>query len=221
MGIPERVAIYIDGANFHYLVLKKLGVKEIEFSFEQFVVFLANGRTVPRTGKRYYIGTVREITGNDRSKHAMSEQTRFFTVLHHDGWEIKTSKLRIRTERISIDDRVEGYQEILAKGVHEVRFQRTREKGIDVKLATDVLVGAFDDQYDAAIVVSSDTDLIPAIDWVRHRKGKRVEYIGFSIPGRRPDEEPTRPIATFLQRTDVQRVLVESDLRRFIVPKLV
>ncbi len=56
---------------------------------------------------------------------------------------------------------------------------KIREKGTDVKIAVDLIVGAVDDLYDTAILVSSDTDIIPAIKYVRY-KGKKVEYVGFS-----------------------------------------
>ena len=42
-----------------------------------------------------------------------------------------------------------------------------------------MVIGAFEDRYDTAILVSSDTDLIPAIKYLRHKK-KKLEYIGFS-----------------------------------------
>jgi len=51
---------------------------------------------------------------------------------------------------------------------------RAREKGIDVLMALDVALGAREDLYDVAIIVSADTDLIPAID-VALQTGKRVE----------------------------------------------
>ena len=69
MQKQERVQFYIDGGNFHHLVLKKMSIKELEFSFEEFVYFLSNGREV--TGKRYYIGTVREKEGDLKSREAM------------------------------------------------------------------------------------------------------------------------------------------------------
>ena len=62
-------------------------------------------------GKRFYIGTVREIEGDERTKKAMSKQTSLFTELREFNWEIRTSKLRIRRkEELSIDDRVEDWQ---------------------------------------------------------------------------------------------------------------
>lgn len=56
---------------------------------------------------------------------------------------------------------------------------KIREKGTDVKIAVDLVVGAFENKYDTAILVSSDTDLIPAIRYLRHKK-KKLEYVGFS-----------------------------------------
>ena len=214
----ERVCVFIDGGNFHHLVLKKLGIQELDFAFDKFALFLANGRKVVDLGKRFYVGTVREIEGSLRSKEAMAKQTRLFTLLKNDSWEVKTSKLRMRRERLIIDDRVIGYQNLLEKGVKQIEFFRTREKGIDVKLATDLIVGAVDNQYDTAILVSSDGDLIPAVDWVRYRQKKRVEYVGFSIEDREDQSQSTRPLQSMISRSDIQRILVASDIKPFVRP---
>lgn len=216
MPNTERVSIYIDGGNFHHLVLKKLDIKELDFNFDDFVKFLVNDRIVVDNGKRFYVGTIREQANNPRSKRAMSKQTKFFTVLKSFGWEIKTSKLRTRTEKIVIDERVVDYKTLHQKGVYKIKFQRMREKGIDVKLAIDLIVGAVDDKYDTAIVVSSDADLTPAMDWIRQRKGKKVEYVGFSLIDKKQNGGSTKPLETMFHYSDIQRVLIESDLRKFI-----
>lgn len=215
MAAQERVQVYIDGGNFHHLVLKKIGSSENDFAIDDFAKFLANGRVI--TGKRFYVGTVREQVGNLRSKEMMSRQTKFFNTLHLCGWNICTSKLRTRLEKITIDERVKNFEEIRKKGIFQIEFERTREKGIDVKIATDLIVGALDDQYDVAIVVSSDADLVPAIDWVRYRKSKRIEYVGFSLVGRDP-LDITKPLQTMISKSDIQRIFTESDLRRFCKP---
>jgi uncharacterized LabA/DUF88 family protein len=217
MNKGERVNVFIDGGNFYYLALRKLGLSESDFDFEKFINFLANGRKVAEMGKRYYIGTIMEKSGDSRSKEAMSRQTALFSRLRATGWEVRTSKLRKRTEEVKIDDRVVGYQDILKKGIDKIQYERLREKGIDVKLATDLIVGAIDNKYDAAIVVSSDADLVPAIDWVRNRTGKKIEYIGFSIIGEESNEKSALPSLTLIARTDVQRTLVAQDLRLFIL----
>ncbi|MBI2029815.1 NYN domain-containing protein [Candidatus Gottesmanbacteria bacterium] len=53
------------------------------------------------------------------------------------------------------------------------------EKGVDVNIAVDTLVATYEDICDHIIIVSSDTDLLPAIKKAREKK-KIIEYIGFS-----------------------------------------
>lgn len=210
-----RIQIFIDGGNFYHLALKPLGLQPIDFDFDAFANFLADGRSITVMGKRYYVGTVREKEGDERSKQAMAKQTKLFNELKKTAWEIKTSKLRERMEKIVIDGRVADYQAIRKKGVHEITYQTFREKGIDVKIATDVMAGALDDKYDSAILVSSDTDLIPMVDWVRFRLKKKIEHVGFSLPDASGEGNDVRPTQAFISRTDVQRVFVESDIRKF------
>jgi len=150
----------------------------------------------------------------------MIQQTTLFSSLQSTKWEVKTSKLRERKERLVIDKRVEDCEKLRRLGIHEIRFIRNREKGIDVKLVTDLFIGAIDNQYDTAIIVSSDTDLVPAIDSLRHRLRKKIEYIGFSIPDPEDPTKSTTPLPSMIPRTDVQRTLIESDLRQFVKPKL-
>ncbi len=49
------------------------------------------------------------------------------------------------------------------------------EKGVDVRLAVDMVSLAFAHVYDTAILVSSDADLVPAVEQVKNL-GKHVEY---------------------------------------------
>lgn len=215
MENKERVQILIDGGNFHHLVLKKLKIKELDFFFDDFAKFLANDRIITELGKRFYIGTVREQENNPKSKHSMAQQLKLFSSLRANNWQTKTSKLRLREEKIIIDERTKNYSEILKKGISQIKCQRFREKGIDVKIAVDLIIGALDNKYDTAILVSSDTDLIPVIDLIRNRFRKRVEYIGFSIIDESPAHENAQPSPTMIKKTDIQRILIKSDLEKF------
>ena len=216
MKNQEKVQIFIDGGNFHHLLLKKLKLKELDFLFDEFAKFLANGRMITEAGKRYYIGTVREQAGNIKSKESMAQQQKLFAQLWPLGWQTKTSKLRFREERVIIDDRTVDYKRILRKGIKQIEYHRFREKGIDVKIATDLIIGALDNKYDTAIIVSSDTDLIPAIDIVRKRFKKRVEYVGFSIIDETAQQEDSKSSIGMITKSDVQRILVKSDIAGFI-----
>ena len=50
---------------------------------------------------------------------------------------------------------------------------------MDVHLAVDMLVAAYENLCERIMLVSSDSDLTPAIVKVQE-KGKIVEYVGFS-----------------------------------------
>ncbi len=87
------------------------------------------------------------------------------------------------------------------------------EKGVDVKIAVDLLVGAYENMYDEAILVSSDTDLVPVIKKVRHL-GKKVEYIGFSH----------KPSLALQRYATLSRLVIREELEKFEIrenPKLV
>jgi hypothetical protein len=56
----------------------------------------------------------------------------------------------------------------------EVRFgalrgKPRRQKGVDVQLAVDMLVGAFDNLFDVAVLVSGDEDFVPLVVEVQRR----------------------------------------------------
>jgi len=53
------------------------------------------------------------------------------------------------------------------------------EKGVDVKIAIDLLVNAYKNNYDVAMLISNDADFIPAIEEIQ-KLNKKVRYVGFS-----------------------------------------
>lgn len=58
----------------------------------------------------------------------------------------------------------------------------TSEKGVDTLIATDMIRLAWEDAYDLAVLATSDADLIPAVEFLRH-KGRKVVQAGFPPHG--------------------------------------
>lgn len=58
----------------------------------------------------------------------------------------------------------------------------TEEKGVDVAIATDMIKLAWEDAYDWAMLVSSDRDFIPAVEFL-NAKGRKVLHAGFPPRG--------------------------------------
>lgn len=53
------------------------------------------------------------------------------------------------------------------------------QKGIDVHLVCQMLMGAFEDRYDSCILFSDDMEFEPAVHAVQNMYGKRVFHAGF------------------------------------------
>ena len=94
----------------------------------------------------------------------------------------------------AFDQQVAAWRETPGVSVHTrpLKYHRTsdpgrkakwvaREKGVDVMMALDISIGARSNSYDVAIVVSSDTDLLPALEDAVS-VGKRVETATWWVP---------------------------------------
>lgn len=56
-------------------------------------------------------------------------------------------------------------------------YNRNLAHGVGINLIVDLLMGAREDTYDHAIIVSIDQDLATAIDFIQHRLKKTVTMI--------------------------------------------
>ena len=182
MATKEKVLIIIDGNNF-YFKIKTLGVKKhksTEFDYRGFAKWLAQGRKI--IGRNYYVGVVRAKPGDTKGQTMRKKQQQLFAHL--------TSK----SQKYNV---IRGYLMNSRGSYHE--------KGVDVRMAVDLIVGSYEDKFDNAILVSSDTDLIPALKHIR-KQGKKVEYIGFS----------NKPSFALQKEADLSRLLIKTDIEQFI-----
>jgi len=213
----ERVAVFIDGGNFFHLVIKKLNIKNQDFNFEEFTNSLLEGRSIKENWKRYYIGTVREEIGDKYSKEQVREQNILFGQLKKTHWNIRKNKLRTRLEKIKVDDRMDKFEALNILGIKEICYKRKREKGIDVMIAMDMLIGAIENSYDTAILISSDTDILPVVDYIQNSLKKKVEYIGFDIKDIRLILENTIPTMSLSLRCRIKKIFNNEGIEPFII----
>lgn len=147
----KRSIILIDGSNFFYK-LKDLNLHNLlQFDFSGFAKMLSKDHSIINAS--YYVGAVR-TDGTKKTQQMLSNQQKLLAHLKNNGFNY-----------------VLGY---LLKSDGD-----WHEKGVDVNIAVDILVATYENICDRIILVSSDTDLLPAIKKARG-KGKVVEYIGFS-----------------------------------------
>ena len=78
-----------------------------------------------------------------------------------------------------------------------VRVMKTEEKGSDVNLATHLLIDAFDDAFEVAVIISNDSDLKEPIRLVRDRFGKRIVLLA---PKTTKISGALRPLADYIRQ---------------------
>lgn len=144
--------ILIDGSNFyHGLKLLPYKYKPSGFNYLKFAQYLTKNSSNAKT--KYYIGAIREEENNPKSKELMRQQQKFLSKIEKQGFEINL-----------------GYM-LKTNGYHE--------KGVDVKIAVDIVKGALKDEYNTLYLLSSDTDLIPAVK-ESIKVDKEIVYVGFA-----------------------------------------
>jgi len=143
-----RMAIFIDGRNFYHST-KHIERKGYEIDFEKLVNDLAGSRELVTV---FYYNA---LLDKDYNLETYEEHNEFLDDLR-----------KIPKFKVVLCD----WRKITDKD-GTVRYDI---KGDDVYLAHDLLIGAFDDLYDIAIILSGDADFIPVIKTLRKRFKKRV-----------------------------------------------
>jgi uncharacterized LabA/DUF88 family protein len=155
MPSPERIAIFIDGSNFYHGL--RAMFQRTDIDFERFCQKICSDRKHVRS--YYYIVPLNQ----KENPRAYSQQQKFFNYLD------KVPYLERRLGRL-----VRRQQELQCPHCKQ-SFSRDfhLEKGVDVKIAMDMLDMAVKKIYDVAVLVSGDGDFSNAI--------KAVKELGLSV----------------------------------------
>jgi len=167
-----KTILFIDGRNFigginSVLNPDKEEKKEVDFSIYNFRGLLNKVLAGINIDKRiFYIGRItKHEETKDKSAELIQKQRILKTHLENQGFEVVYA------------GRVRGREEVCPKG-H--RFLTFKEKGVDVKMAVDILTLAHNKEIKTAIIGSSDSDLQPAIRKLKDEGVERI-YLGFEI----------------------------------------
>ena len=133
-----------------------------EYDFRGLLDKVLDGTKIDR--KIFYFARIKEHPeSKEKSKQLIEDQRQLKTHLESQGFEVILS------------GRVRGQYEDGQGGKKVLVF---KEKGVDVKIAVDMVSLSCDKKVKEIILVSSDSDLQPAIKEVRDRKVSCV-YLGF------------------------------------------
>lgn len=168
--MPKTI-LYIDGENLkNYIktVLRVEGIKEKNFDIENFdlsSLFKSPLKGIKISEKRYYSAKIRYHPKTPKKSKELI---------------LKQRVQKTNLEKQKIDFIIGGNvrpQEIKLNGKKKTIF---REKGVDVKIAVDLVTNTCDKTIKTAILCSSDSDLQPAVKEITKR-GVEVIYLGFEI----------------------------------------
>lgn len=174
--MKQKCIVIIDGSNF-YFKLKDLKLNNLlNFNYTKFVKYLSKPNTLIKI--TYYVGAVKQ-DGSSRADKLLANQQKLISML-------KKHKINYSLGYLMKSD------------------GKFHEKGVDVQIAVDMLVAAYENLCDRIILVSSDTDLSPAIKKAQE-KGKTVEYVGFS-------HKPSVAMVRFCKES---RILSREDILPF------
>ena len=164
-----RANIYIDGLNLYYRALRGTPYRWLDL-----------GQLVRLLLPRHRIGRIRYFTA---------------LVANRPGDPTQAQRQQAYLRALAtVPDLTIHYGHLLAKikrrplvcppqsGPRTVEILDTEEKGSDVNLATYLLLDGFNDEYDLAMVISNDSNLMLPIGMVRDHLGKQV---GVFDPSRR------------------------------------
>lgn len=185
----KRVAVFIDGSNLYFKLRTLIPYKMdfIRYRYRDLVAsLLATDERLVYCG--YYVGVVRDTKrSHDLSKTAdlIQNQQKLFEQLRHQQIEI-------------------------VKGYLLERDGKFFEKGVDVRLAVDIVILAQAKKYDAAIIISSDTDLIPAMQAAQRMK-REIVHVGF-------EHQPSLSLIRYANRS---RLITRSEAEKYRAGELV
>ncbi|MEN8253040.1 MAG: NYN domain-containing protein [Patescibacteria group bacterium] len=149
--MPKTLVIF-DGSNFYHGVRKTAPKLHLShFDYLKLSQILTKNKNTQVT---YCVGEIRKEKNNKKSYSLYANQQKLFYHLESQGIKIQ-----------------KGYM-LKNKAVYH-------EKGVDVRIALEILKGALKNTYNTCYLISSDTDILPAIHEAQDT-GKKVIYVGFS-----------------------------------------
>lgn len=164
-----KIILFIDWENFKKkleAVFEKEGINRPKWNQYNFLGLLNKVlQRIEIDQKRFYVARLSiHPSTEEKSKKLIEEQRLLKATLENQGFEFIYGG-RVRGNVV----------ESKKKG-----FVNFREKGVDVKIAVDMVGMAYRKELKTAILASSDSDLQPAI---KELKGLDIEriYLGFEI----------------------------------------
>lgn len=156
--------IYIDGFNLYFRALRGTRYKWLDLS--RFAQMLFPDDEINRVS--YFTARIKARPNNPHQPQRQQVYLRALGTL--SNVEIRFGTYRDRTKTRPLAEPIPGMPRF-------VTVLDSEEKGSDVNLATQLLVGGFERAYEQAVLVSNDSDLASPIRYIRDRMQLEVVVV--------------------------------------------
>lgn len=158
----KRTVVFIDGQNLFYAAKNAFGYTYPNFDAICLAKRICEKQGWQLTQTRFYTG----IPSSEDKPFWNNFWTAKLAVMgSRPAVHVFTRPLRYRNQTITLPD---GQTRTVLVG---------QEKGVDVRIALDIVKLARDDGYDVALILSQDQDLSEAVEEVRLESSKQGRWI--------------------------------------------
>jgi len=147
----KRALTFVDGQNLFYGAKESFGYDHPNYDILKLAQSVCTSQDWHCAGARFYTGV--PDLGDNPEKNAF--WTAKLAAMGKQGISVYSRSLRYRNKTVKLP------------GGKSVSFLIGQEKGIDVRIALDVIGMAMRNEYDVAIVFSQDQDLSEVADEIR------------------------------------------------------
>ena len=183
----KRAVTFVDGQNLFHSAREAFGYTYPNYNVSALAQQVCMAHEWELTGVRFYTG-IPDVGDDPRWHHFW---TRKLAVMGRQGVVVFSRPLRYRNRTVVLPDGTKH------------SFLAGEEKGIDVRIALDVIALAHNREYDVALVMSQDQDLSEVAEEIRRiaREQRRWIKIASAFP-----QSPTSRNRRGIDKTDWIRI---------------
>ena len=167
-----KVIAYIDGFNLYYGALKRTPYKwlNVDTLLRRILYDSYSITTI-----KYFTARISPYIGDPSAPKRQAKYLRALKTLPH--LEIYQGHFLAHPIYLPLIQKKENWKQELGKKMEKVCVFKSEEKGTDVNLACHLLLDAFRNKYDSAVIVSNDSDLFTPMEIVKNEFKKKVDII--------------------------------------------
>ena len=194
----KNAVLFIDGNNLYHN-LRNMYLKPGDLSFKKLISFISKHFKC-KIKDTYYYNSLPDIRdGQSRYYSHLS----YMKSLEKEGMKVYLRKLQSHSTKEHVKEKHDILNTLeLCKDCKPIvkancsdciGHIKKKEKGVDVKMAIDMITGAIKNEYDIAIIFSGDADFIPAMELIKELKKDKDKFavwkleqlINFGLDGKK------------------------------------